>query len=309
MAKLSLVGLGAWFLYLIAAGGRGTAEMEIALLFLLGPLVVVPLGIHLTWRILGDAAAGPFDRWLRILWAPCALLAVLSFVPPKLPISGILTLPWLGFTALLALSGFLRFLSRDLRKTSLVCLDVAWMFIPVGAGWLFLSRYGIEPMDFSPEIVLLTAVHFHFAGFGLPILLACWATQAKPSEKFLRPLGWTILAGIPALAFGITASPLVEVVSAWVLAIAVNVFGIKLMLHAMTAQMGVAARCLIFFAGAAGSAALVLSGVYAVGAFIEKDLITIPWMARTHGVLNAFGLVGGGLLGFVLNPLDRGKAP
>ena len=45
---------------------------------------------------------------------------------------------------------------------------------------------------------------------------------------------------------------------------------------------------------------MVLSGAYAVADFMGSDALTIPQMARTHGILNAFGFCLLGLLGWLV---------
>jgi hypothetical protein len=44
------------------------------------------------------------------------------------------------------------------------------LYLPIGGAWLVASRLGIQPLGFGDTIVLLTAVHFHFAGFAAPVL-------------------------------------------------------------------------------------------------------------------------------------------
>jgi hypothetical protein len=44
---------------------------------------------------------------------------------------------------------------------------------------------------------------------------------------------------------------------------------------------------------------MVLSGTYAVADYMGSDILTIPQMARTHGILNAIGFCLLGLLGWL----------
>jgi hypothetical protein len=45
---------------------------------------------------------------------------------------------------------------------------------------------------------------------------------------------------------------------------------------------------------------MVLSGAYAVADYLGSGALTIPQMARTHGVLNAVGFCLSGLLGWLV---------
>jgi hypothetical protein len=59
------------------------------------------------------------------------------------------------------------------------------------------------------------------------------------------------------------------------------------------------ARVLLQVAAGAVFAGMVLSGVYAVADYMGSDALTIPQMARSHGILNAVGFCMLGLLGWV----------
>jgi hypothetical protein len=53
---------------------------------------------------------------------------------------------------------------------------------------------------------------------------------------------------------------------------------------------------------------MVLAAMYAVADFAGSDVLTIPQMARTHGVLNAVGFCMAGLLGWLVeysHPLEK----
>jgi hypothetical protein len=88
---------------------------------------------------------------------------------------------------------------------------------------MVISRAGLRPQDFSHTIVLLTAVHFHFAGFVLPILSGLAArdfeqqTSRGPSRskyassRFDSVMLVAICVGVPLVGLGISLSAHVEV--------------------------------------------------------------------------------------------------
>jgi hypothetical protein len=72
-----------------------------------------------------------------------------------------------------------------------------------------------------------------------------------------------------------------------------------------------AAKVLLQVAAVAVFAGMVLSGVYAVGDFLGSEVLTIPQMARTHGILNAVGFCLAGLLGWLVESsgIGLGRRP
>jgi hypothetical protein len=97
MRTSSLIGGMIWLALAIVAGTDAGFFQIIELMFLLAPLVVVPLGFHLlqTGKV-----------WLQL---PAALLAAISFafLPGPLPL--LLCVPWLAVTCLAAWDGWKRF--------------------------------------------------------------------------------------------------------------------------------------------------------------------------------------------------------
>lgn len=152
--------------------------------------------------------------------------------------------------------------------------------------------------------MLLTAVHFHYAGFALP-LLAGMVTGATPatSERFPR---WRVglvcdrvillgvIIGVPAVGVGISLSPHIEVVAALMLACASVGVAVRQLQWAWSAKnptglalAGVSSLALV--------SAMGLAGTYAVGEFLGQRWIEIPTMIHTHGAFNAFGFAACGL--------------
>jgi hypothetical protein len=263
------------------------------------PLVLVPLGL----RIVETADATTWERtllksvsWLQL---PGAALLAASFALPQGTWAAALAIPWLVVTGLLALAGSLRLWRRGRRVDGELGIAAALLFVVVGGGWAVISRAGLRPQDFSHEIVLLTGVHFHYAGFVLPLLAGLAVNEARGGGS-TRP-GWLdramllgIVAGVPAVGVGISLSPHVEVVAAIVLATSCAAFAARQVQVAW--HVGEPTRLML---SAVSSLALVsamaLAGVYAVGEFTGERWLAIPTMIRTHGAFNAFGFAACGL--------------
>jgi hypothetical protein len=75
--------------------------------------------------------------------------------------------------------------------------------------------------------------------------------------------------------------------------------------HSFPTIENAAARVLLQAASAAIFAGMVFSSAYAVADFLGSDALTIPEMARTHGLLNAMGFCLCGFLGWLIDAQSR----
>ena len=178
----------------------------------------------------------------------------------------------------------------------LVCLDAALVFWPVGCVWLVISRLGVNPLGFSDDIVLLTAVHFHFAGFAALTILGMIGRFAE--GMLYRLTAWGAITGIPFLALGITFSPSLECAAALLLAASlVSAAGITgfVVLPSVTER---GAKALLAVSAASVAAAMAFAGIYALGKYTGRNWLEIPEMAKVHGFINALGFSLCGLVGW-----------
>ena len=260
----------------------------IQFLFLPAPLLIVPLGFLLIARPDRYGRLPVTYRLARWLMAPAAILAAASFYT-----DGLLTIPWLVFGLLCGCYGLARLLPRGFKHPEELAIDAGLLFLPVGCTWLTLSALEVRPLGFSEEIVMLTAVHFHYAGFTAMVIMGMTG-RVLPLPRFCL---WGAIAGISLLALGIAFSPVLEIAAAVLLAAA--------LLWVAWLQV-LTSRRLLALAGLSLGVGMVLAGVYAAGEFLERPLLTIPQMVISHGVFNALGF---GLLGtigwFALHPKSR----
>ncbi len=279
---LAAVGAALWLIWAIAVRPEWTA-----VLLLLSPFVILPLGL----RLASVAACGPEAPILEKLaaFAPAvAITAALSFIPDVGLAAATISLPWLVFTSAVALVGLRRLLSRASLLDPGVAVDAGLMFLVVGGSWLTISRAGLNPLGFSDAIVQLTAVHFHYAGFALPIVTGFVAKQLSRGPAV--PLA--IMAGVPLTAIGITAGGDLEWVAATFMAIAGLATAFAMLRLGM--QSRGLARALTLLAGASLTGGMALALGWAWTIKFETDYLGLEGMAATHGSLNAlgFGLVG-----------------
>lgn len=283
------IGAVAWAVAMLVA----RPPLEVAALTF-APCVILPLALSLAVE-----RVGLFDRLLLTLvqrfLLPAALLVLASLtLLPQGMFGAALVVPWLGVTAALAFIGVRRLRRGEWRRASDLGLTAGLGLIVVGGGWLLLSRLGIRPQEFSHAIVLLTAVHFHYAGFALPILAAL-AAESRPSGAATAGVYLTAF-GVPLTGVGISLSPPIEIV-----AVAAVVFGCGLVagvqLRSAFDRRDPTALTLLAVSSMSLAAAMVPALLYGWGEWTGRQTWTLPQMISSHGMLNAFGFAFCGLAG------------
>jgi len=330
-AGWATAGAAAW------AGLAVLARMGIArigvieLMFLFAPLVIVPLGMELG-RVSGfGSGIGRTLAAMAQTWQPLgAVLAVVAVCLPPGGRAGVVAAGWMGICGLMAASGVAEHGALILGAragienrtgeapvaTRVVVVPkilakiagcVARVDLAVGGAWLVASRLGWRPMGIQEPIGLLTAVHFHFAGFATAMIAG--ATLQFAGARFAGRgvlLRWlrgvvVLVIGMPfVVAAGFVISPALKMVAAVVFSAGVFALAGFVWMCAAPVENGTARG---FLRAAAGAVflSMVLSGTYAVADFVKSDLLPIPRMASTHGVLNAVGFCLCGLLGWLVD--------
>ena len=303
-------GAAAW------AGMAVLARMGIArigaieLLFLFAPLVIVPLGMELGRTIGGGGWFGEAARRLQPVGAAMAVLAM--GLPPGRG-AGLAAGAWMFVCMLMAGDGAMSLISsswRDAGGGARATLAIAKIDLAVGGAWLVASRLGMRPMGIQEPIGLLTAVHFHYAGFATATIAGATLRFAgeRGQGRWLRPVVLLVAALPFAVAAGFVVSPALKMVAA--LLFSASVAALAVFLRACGQQLEDAtARALLQIAVAAVFVGMVLSGAYAVTDFARSDALPIPQMARTHGILNAVGFCLPALLGWLVESSGQGVKP
>lgn len=272
------------------------------LLLLFAPLVLGPLGLRVAEPDAGQGAARGQWRAALLSWLVSAPLLAFAFQQAAGPTAALLATPWLLTTALIAGCGLAR-LWQAPRHWDDVCLAAGLVYLPIGAAWAVASRAGWRPLDFDPAIVLLTGLHFHYAGFLLPI---CTALAARTVDGRIAVAACvTVVCGVPLTAVGITATQLGSSMALEATAALVMAVGglLSAWLHLRLAWRpgpllprqlwGVSAAALVF--------SLALAMLYGLRAVLPVAWLDIPWMRALHGTANALGFGGAGVFGWTLS--------
>jgi hypothetical protein len=211
MSRSAVAGGVVWIGIAAASGLHWTPLNTIELLFLLGPLVIVPLGLELCVRSAPEAGIKPFLRTAHLFQLPAAFCATASFWLKQGTGAAILVLPWLVFGCFIGFHGLKSLLRGEYTKLPTACMIVSFLYLPVGCAWLVASRLGLSPMGFQEPIVLLTAVHFHFAGFAAPLLALAAGVAVKKQtlvlQRAFKVLAAGVLGGPGLLAAGFVIGP------------------------------------------------------------------------------------------------------
>jgi YndJ-like protein len=307
-AKLGAV---TWVILLVVWRSGKAPIGIIDLLFLLAPLVVVPLGFEVLDAYAGDTQRSRVGRFVRLLQPLAAGLAVASFLFPTGMFAGVLSTGWLivgGLTGCRALADVVH---GGWRTVERVILNVARFDLALASCWFLVSRWGIMSLGFAEPIVLLTAVHFHYAGFATATIAGA-ALHDVAGQSRSRPqiAPWIVVsvAFLPyLLAAGFVFSASLRLLAGLLLASGLLAFAVIQFSVAARLGSGIA-RAVLRLSAALLVPGMLLAVVYTVGEYSGRYWLIIPAMARIHGALNGPGFVLLGLLAWLTEHSHRMRA-
>jgi hypothetical protein len=297
--KRTLVFGAAVWLLLVAATRIGWLRLDfVELLFLIAPWIVVPTAT----RLLPELQHSPFARWfvrsVRLQLVAAALATLSFFLPPDRN-AGLLAAPWFLICAAWACDGLLRLWTHRTNSFAQICFAAGEMYLAVGGAWLVASRVGMQPAGFVEPIVLLTAVHFHFAGFLCCVFAGLTYRQLRESH-WAKLIGIALLgtvSGPGMLAIGFMIGPKVKLFAALLVVIGQGGLAIGMARIAWAnirsvagIALQVAALCVV--------AGMALAALWALGEYPLHPFADLYRMERIHGTLNAIGFGVAGLIGW-----------
>ncbi|MES2593796.1 MAG: YndJ family transporter [Verrucomicrobiota bacterium] len=284
--------LGLWLGYLVLALAMHPAHAWVSALLLFSAVILMPLGEPL----LMAAGILPKRDPVRFFYY---LFLVKGLVGAGNAAGALFASCWLMVRADRAVRALWQWRKSPSTHPADLCLLAAAVFPAIGAMWLVAFCAGWMPFGFDALIVLLTAAHFHHAGFTLP-LIAGLLGRARPG----RWTSWSciaVLAGVPLVAAGITFThfgmlPWVEPLGVMVLVLGAVGVALSQMMLGFQKRHPVWTRTAFMFSGLSLLIAMLLALGFGVRYFIPSLALTMPQMWAIHGSLNAFGF---GLLGLL----------
>lgn len=302
---------GVAWIGLTIVGALGPIEEIIALAM----LVLVPLGLGLADT---PRRNGSRTRWYEasVIFQPLAAVpAVASLSLPRGIAATALALPWFVLALLVAGFGLWRLLQRGPWPLSELALDAGLVYVAVGGAALLLDRFGLS-LFFEPILVTLTAVHFHYAGFALPVAtgLAGRAAERERFRKIHQVTTGIIAVGPGIIATGITAAALqipfagvIEFTSVAFFTTAVTLFSFTVLFGVLPELESRLQRLFVGTAFLAVTASMGFAVLYGLarwtgGTYLGIHANAFAPMIRYHGQLNAYGFALLALLGWRLSP-------
>lgn len=288
-----------WLLLLLTTTSDSHETELIHKIVFFAVLVIVPLGLSLV-----DAGEQRISAMLyraAVLVQPvAAVITIASFFFEKGLLSASLSAVWLVVSGIVALLGLSRFTARGLFPLHESSVDAGLLYLPVAGGWLIIYRLGVQPFDYGEMIILLTVIHFHFAGFAAPIIAGLngkmLVTTGHRPGKLYAFIVFAMVAAMPLVAAGITFSPLIGLVGAILLSTGLVLLAVLTIGRVVPAITSLTGRILLSIAALSSCTAMVLACLYAYSLVAHILILRIPTMAMTHGLLNAFGFATCSLL-------------
>lgn len=275
-------------------------------------VVLVPLALPLA-AIRRDTEPNFVLPLRPALVALAGIALAASLLLPAGPTAALLSSVWLLVCIRIAFFGVRRFFGRPRLRLEEIAIDVACAELAIGALWAFVYRLDGGLFGFAGTQALLTALHFHYAGFGATLLagLTGRILTSGARRAIYRVAATGITAGTMTLAVGISTTHTVEIVAAWGLAACVAIFGVLLVSLAVARPCGsvttsLGARVALASSGIAAISAMVPAVRFAGVGFAGLDGTSFRHMLLAHGFVNALGFVSAGLSAFrILRPASR----
>lgn len=258
-------------------------------------LVIVPLGLS----VIADERGSSLYKIIVFAQPVAALFTIASFFIEKGVLSAALASAWLILNILIALHGLVRLTARGFHRIEELSIDAGLLYLPVAGTWLVIYRLGIQPFNYGEMIILLTVVHFHFAGFAT-LIIAGMSGRVLARRNYPRrvytAVVFALISAMPLVAAGITFSPWIGFAGALLLTLGLVLLAVLTLGWVRPSIDSSLWRALLLIGAISSCAAMVLACLYAYSLATQTLIITIPGMAMTHGLLNAFGFVTCSLL-------------
>ena len=291
----ALAGLVVWLVVAVAALYVDTSALDlVTVLLLFGQLVVAPLGLLLVGAS-GDQLVEALTRGGRFALRIGGVAAIASLAIPRGEFSAAVAAIYLVPSLLVAAASVVRV--PAIRGPSDAAAVGAGVSLLIGALFFVLHRQDVAFAGMPELQIQLSAVHFHFVGFGL---VAMAGALARRSPRLGTAAVTLLLGGSWLTPIGLLVDSPIRVVCA-----AAVVAGLAALLVGTFPLLGdaripPAARRLHFVSIAFALFVGASAAWFVIGEAMGRTHIDIGTMARLHGTFAAIGVIFCGLLGWRL---------
>ncbi len=285
MNSLKIQAVIGFFLWLticfLTASSYQKSDWHIRILEL-ASLVWLPLGLNLLEKIEFISFAKLLKNSI-LATAICLIVALeCSFLH-----HAIFAFPYVVLTLILATASIENWICKP-RSTSITTLSVSLLMLPVASLWALSHCFDYQPLGFSADIVALTAVHFHFAGFLF--ILACGLAAFEHQTKLSIWACRLAIAAVPLTALGITITQLsnnylVETCAAVCVTLAGFCCAFSY-IFASAKKLTIGSKIAAIAFGIVLIFSMSLAFLYAIRPYYTIAWLNIPYMKAIHGTCN-----------------------
>ena len=166
-------------------------------------------------------------------------------------------------------------------------------YLTGGAVSALLALLGRDPAGVGDTVMVLTAMHFNYAGFAASFLVAR-LDDVRP----VPPLVAVAAIGGPLLvAAGFTVNSVLQPIGALVVGVGLAATSALTLRGGITTDARPTAQACLIVSSLAVWAGMALAIHWAAAPHLGWRALPLDTMARTHGMLNGLGFAGFGLLG------------
>lgn len=227
-------------------------------------------------------------KWVELMYPFAAGSAMLAFLLDQIVFAEV----WFLYTGFVSLLGLRRLMERGWKPLSETSIDFGQLYLFLGGFWFFAYVAEWNIMGFSGLIVLLTAIHFHYSAYFLPIFVGLL------TRKIIDwPMTIIIMVSPITVAIGITYSTTIELVAVILYFLSLFRYGYRIWNTSF--ENALAKRFLIISASFL-FLTITFSLLYALGTFRGKIILSIEEMIWIHGSVNAVAVILLGLIGWRL---------
>ncbi|AJI13871.1 YndJ family protein [Bacillus cereus] len=288
--KNIIVGLACYIIFLIC---EWPDVNPVEAIILLSILLFIPMSFCIIDKRARNGSYLLFYKSVSFLYPIAAICAMLAFVTNQY----IFAIIWFVYTGIVALFGINRLLERGWKPLEETAIDSAFIYLFLGGFWFFASVAKISIMQFTSDIVLLTAAHFHYSAFLLPLSAGLIGRKREKSSKVYAAIMFIIVISPMTVAIGITYSRVFEFFAVCLYLCAIYGYSIYVWKAKFNA---ISAKILLIISSSTLMVTIMFSLIYSYGNLKHVMTITIAQMVWIHGVVNGIGVALPAFVGWMI---------